>query len=335
MPDFGFPAQPRQQSLSDMIALLRKRSDTARIESVTGRSADAAAKLSGQIGSVMQIEKSIRDLQNYGEAIALSEVRASATQTSLDRIVTASQDLADAATIYLTSGSLQNGVTLATQGLSALSDITSALNVSISGRALFAGDDATSGAIIDADTIMTQIVPLIEAAPDSATALAAVDQAFNTAGGLFDTAFYQGGAGDAPQTEIAVGVTVDYAMRADDSALREVLSGVVAVAAAIDPSTNVSDTMRDTLFSSAVTVLRSSIAGVIGLQGELGVSEQRIATVKARNIANEASLTLTYNELTGVDQYESVLRLTGLEDQLETAFATTARLSNLSLTNYI
>ena len=73
----------------------------------------------------------------------------------------------------------------------------------------------------------------------------------------------------------------------------------------------------------------------INLQGRLGAAEARIATVKARNIAEDSSLAIQFNELAGVDRYEAGLRLSDIEAQLETAFYTTARLSRLSLTNYL
>ena len=40
MPEFGFPSQPRNHMMSLLIADLRSRSDSARIESVTGRFED-------------------------------------------------------------------------------------------------------------------------------------------------------------------------------------------------------------------------------------------------------------------------------------------------------
>lgn len=335
MPEFGFPAQPHRQSAADMISRLRDNADGARTEAVTGRANDAARELSGQIGPALEIEKSILDLQQYANAISLSEVRAGATQSALERIVDATQDLASNATLYQTTGVGRNGATLAEQGRGAIADIVSALNTSVGGRAVFGGDDAGSAPLIDADQIYDTIVPLIETAGTSAAVRTALDQAFYGPGTLFETNFYQGGTGDAPITEIAPGVEVAFAIRADETLLRGVLRNVIAVTAAIDPETTLSDDQRQVIFDEAVADMRTSIGDVIGIRSQLGVAEQRIATVKARNIANEAALSITYNELTGVDQYLAALTLKDIEGQLETAFATTARLSNLSLVNYL
>ncbi len=57
--------------------------------------------------------------------------------------------------------------------------------------------------------------------------------------------------------------------------------------------------------------------------------------MKARNSASEASLTIAFNNLAGADQLDATIELTELERQLETAFATTARMSNLSLVNFL
>ena len=71
------------------------------------------------------------------------------------------------------------------------------------------------------------------------------------------------------------------------------------------------------------------------MRGRIGAAEERIANLKARNTATEASLTITFNNIAGADQLNAAIELTELERQLETAFATTARMSNLSLVNFL
>lgn len=335
MPDFGFPAQYRQDNMARLIADLRSRGDESRVAAVTGRFADITNERGGRVNELMQIEKSISDLQSYAEAIALSETRADTMQQSLNSIVASAQELADTAAILGTTGTDVNLSSLSGQASGGLDSIVSALNVNIAGRSLFAGDDAGGGAIVDANTILTTATTILETGGAAGAAYSTLEAEFLNAGATFDTSFYLGGAGRAPLTEIAPGEQVDYTVKADDEASRRVLLNTAVMAAAFDLSNAIPQSERRDLLQLASTGLRSVIGQLTTTQAELGVAEARIASVKARNIATEATLSIRFNDLAAADQYDAALALNELDSQLETAFATTARLSNLSLANFI
>lgn len=335
MPEFGFPAQPRFAFMARTISDLRDRADDSRIAAVTGRFADVTTERSGRVSELMQLEKSIKDLSSYGETISLTEARASAMQESLGILTSVGQELADTTALLFTNGTDANFRNVSGQAASNLQSMLNALNVDVAGRALFAGDDAGGAALADAATFTTNAVPILEAAPDAATAYANLTTAFEGAGGLFDTTFYTGGAGRAPLTEVAQGERVDYTVKADETPMRRALMNTLVIAAAYDDSNTIPDEQRRELVRLGSEGLRSAIGGVIDVQSRLGIAEGRVASIKARNIATEAALTIQFNELAGADTYAAALSLTELERQLETAFATTARLSNLSLANYL
>ena len=333
MPDFGFPAQPRQASMSSIIADLRKRADDERVATVTGRFADVTSKLDGRVNELMQIEKSISDLQDYAEAIALSETRSTTMQQSLDRIMATSQDLADTTSILQNNATDQNLESLSIQARAELPSVIAALNIDVAGRSLFGGDDSTNLALADSDTVFSGSVPFLEGAASANAAYSALESEFMNAGGFFDTSIYRGGAGNAPVTEVAPGERVDYGVRADNDAVRRVLLNVVVLAAAFDNSNTIAGDQRRELITRAGEELRSSMSQLATVQSRLGAAEARIATIKSRNIATEASLSISFNELAGADTFSAALNLSELENQLEVAFATTSRLANLTLAN--
>ncbi len=334
MPEFGFPAQPRQASLASIIAKLRDRADDARFAAVTGRNADVTRELDGRVSELMQIEKSINDLQSYSEAIALSEARANVMQQSLGRIGAVSQSLTDTVDLLGTNGTDRDFESLSLTARGELQTVVASLNASFGGRALFAGDVTATPTVADADTIFASSVPFLEGAASSTAAYAALEAEFVGAGGLFDTAIYQGGAGNPPRTEIAAGEQVDYGVKANEDPMRRALLNVVVLAAAYDTSNAIPDEQRRDLARIANEGLREGIGSLVTVQGRLGAAEARIANIKSRNIATEASLTLNYNELAGADTYQAALSLSELDTQLETAFATTARLADLTLANF-
>jgi len=335
MPEFGFPAQPRQAQLARIISDLRNRADDERVAAVTGRYADVTAAREGRVNELMQIEKSITDLNGYAEAIALSEARADTMQQSLDRLSDIGQVLTDTTDLLTTNGTDANFEVVSAQARADLDVLVAALNVDFAGRALFAGDDAGTSSLIDPATMFTTSVAVLEAAPNSAIAYADLQNEFLNAGATFETTFYQGGTGRAPLTEVAPGETVDYTVKADEAAIRKVLFNTVVLAAAHDPTNAIPAAERRSLMEKGSAGMRSAISELTTIQARLGTAEARIATVKARNIAMEAAFTVQFNDLAGADDYAAALALTELDTQLETAFATTARLSNLSLVNYL
>lgn len=334
MPDFGFPAQPRQAIIASLISGLRRDSDDARIETVTGRYADVTMKLDGRISEVLQIEKTIRDIQSYGEAVALTEARAGAMQTALNQITDTAQLIVDQADLLRTNGTDQNLQTLSFQARDALDSVVSALNLDFGGRALFAGDDAGGVALANSTEIFADATAALEGQSGAAAAFANLSTEFLGTAGVFETNHYRGGAGAAPLSDIGPGERVSYSVKADEIPLRRTIMGLAAIAAAFDVGNAIPQDQRQGILDQAAAELRSGIGGTIGIQGRLGTAEARIADVKARNSATEATLTLAYNEMTSADAYTSALRLTEFEDQLETAFATTARLARLSLSEY-
>ena len=335
MPEFGFPTQHRNHSMSLLIGALRERSDAARVESVTARFEDVTAELGGNVSELMQIEKSISDLKGYAETITLAEARADVTQKSLSRIREVAQALADNTDLLSTNGSTNDFENLSAQAREEFGSIVSALNVHFGGRALFSGDDSSGIAVLDQDATFALGVPFLEGATSVTVAYNNIISEFTTAGATYDTAIYQGGSGDAPPALVAAGESVSYSVKADEAPLRTVMANVIARGAAFDQTNAIPDDQRNELASLASAGLRSDISGIIATEGRVGAAEGRIATVKARNIASDASLTVAFNNLAGADQLNAAIEITELERQLETAFATTARMSNLSLVNFL
>lgn len=335
MPEFGFPSQPRNHSMALIVSTLRERSDDTRVEAVTGRYSDVTSHLGGRVTELMQLEKSINDLKDYSETIALSETRAEVTQQSLSRVRGVAQLLADTTDLLRTNGTTSDFEGVSAQARDELASIVSALNVQFAGRPLFSGDDGNGITVIDHETIQGFATPILETGASGSAAYDTLISDFLAAGGTFETSIYLGGAGDAPAALVGPGESVDYSVKADEASLRTVLANVAALGAAFDTSNSIPTAQRREIAERASNGLRSDISNIVALEGRVGSAENRIATIKARNVASEASLTLSFNELAGADQLDATLELTELERQLETAFATTARMSNLSLVNFL
>lgn len=335
MPDFGFPAQHNQNAMARLIADLRQQGSSSRVEAVTGRFSDVTAERQGRVNELMHVEKSITDLQYYADSIALSEARADVFQQSLASMRTAAQDLFEQATMLASNGTNGDLAVVSTGARQSLDTMVSALNVDFAGRALFAGDQSEGSAIADAETIYSTSEAILELGATAAASYTLLENEFFGVGATFEATLYEGGTGTAPPTEIAAGELVNYAIKADETATRRVVFNTAALASAFDETNNIPASERRALLQLASEGLLTAISELVTLEGQIGAAQGRISTIKTRNIATEAALSIRFNELAGADQTSAALTLTELDRQLETAFATTARFSNLSLVNYL
>lgn len=335
MREFGFPPQAAAARVNSVAAELRRRAETAQVETVTGRHVDPAKALDGKTGELFLIQKSLGDAQDRGRNLALAASRADTMQTALQGMRDQMELLLPSITTVLEFGTQPMRDTAATQASQSLDAIASALNVRFGDRALFAGDAGDRAAFARSDAVLADSLAVLNAAGDAVTAYADLTAAFDGAGGLYETQFYLGGTGEAPDVEIAEGERVAYGVRADDPAVRDLVRNVAVLALALDQDSGLAAPLRDELARLALGGLRNNVADMATVQSRLGVAEARISAATARNQAAETSLTISYNELAGRDQFEAAEELKALETQLETAYVTTARLSNLNLASYL
>jgi flagellar hook-associated protein 3 FlgL len=78
-----------------------------------------------------------------------------------------------------------------------------------------------------------------------------------------------------------------------------------------------------------------AVGEIAGLQGGLGVVQERIATTNERMTMQIDILTNSIAGLENVDPYKAATRVTALMTQLETGYALSARIQRLSILNYL
>ena len=71
------------------------------------------------------------------------------------------------------------------------------------------------------------------------------------------------------------------------------------------------------------------------LAGRIGISEARIDEASTRNESESNALQVLKYDLLGVDAYDAATRMETAQNQLETLYAVTARLSRLSLVDFL
>ncbi|MEO0620637.1 MAG: hypothetical protein AAFU49_10120 [Pseudomonadota bacterium] len=335
LPPIGFPAQSTSTLLRNLLSDLKGEADVARVEAVTGRIEDVPKALGGRVREPLELERDFSDLEQYRQIIAIAETRSAATQGAIENLRTLTDDLTNQATLALQNGT-QNGLeTMSRYADESLRSAISSLNTSIGGRAIFSGDAGDVLPLADAETIIAEVATLLSGATDATVASDAVRDAFNDPGGLFETTLYAGGTGDAPAAEIAEGERVNYQSRADEQVYRDITRNYAVLAVAYDPATALPDDVREGIAEAALLELRNAVDPLNRESARIGVAEERMDTMKARHIVTETALTESLNDLTGADALTAAARMQEVEGQLEILFLTTARLSQLSLSNFL
>jgi flagellar hook-associated protein 3 FlgL len=330
----GFAPQPRQAIFRQLMTDLRDRGTELRTEATTGRVADIAEARRGAVAEVLDLEKRLGDIRTYRGSIALAQSRAETMQASLETLEDGTNRLLSEATVVLQSNTDESLETLSLTARDTFRSVVSALNVSLAGRSLFAGDESDATAVAGADGLLAAARAALAGPVTVADADTALADLFDDATA---TQVYLGGTGDAPAVEVAPGERVAYHLRADSPELRGLLRGVATLAAAFDPATasTLDATQKRDVVERAVGDLRDTVAELNTLRAGLGSAEARIEEARVRTDAEEGRLTAGYNALTGRDTLEAATGMQAVESQLETLFLTTARFSRLSLASFL
>ncbi|MBI1217196.1 MAG: flagellar biosynthesis protein FlgL [Rhodobacteraceae bacterium] len=303
-------------------------------EVTTGIAADPGKALGGDFGKVGAIAHTLTTLQAYGLAATQAALSASAVQDSLSTLDGQATALS---TSLLTAGSAGQPTglqTVATAARGALEAAVSALNARVGSQSLFAGAATDRPAVASADALLASLGPVVAGQTTAAGVAQAVQDWFASPSG-FAAAGYLGSATPASATPIAPGESAGASVTALDPAITATLAGL-ATAALIDTGPLVGNAPAQAdLATLAGQALLSSSDARAGLAARVGVVQARISQAQTRNGSEATALQLAQSKLLAVDPYATATALQSTQTQLDTLYALTARISGLSLTNFL
>jgi len=313
----------------------RLKGETGRItqELASGRLSDVAKSLSGDLGRLSALTRSQDLASGYVTAAQEGAFRASALQRTLGVLSESAQSLApDLLSATLNGGSAALSL-LASRGADRFDAALSALNTSVAGRNLFSGTAVGSTAVAPANTILTALRAEIVGATTPDEVFTRISAWFDAPAG-FQTLAYGGGP---PVTDLAVSPddTAWLGVTANDPAVREALKGFAAAALINDPGVSLVPSDMRVFARLAGESLIGGNDALIALSARVGMSEQRIDTALSRNAAEKLTLEMATAELVQSDPFILATELEAVQTNLETLFAVTARLSRLSLTDFM
>lgn len=304
-------------------------------ELTTGRNADPARSLRGDVSTLAALERDRAAIAAHQTATTEAALHTAAQQSVLTQLT---EDAATVSGRFLGLGpGLPGSVLDAVAGIgrTAFDNAVSALNTRVADRSIFAGVTSDSPALAPPEEILQALRAEIAGLTDPAAIEAAVIDWFATPGGGFDSTALQGSATPAGPTAIAPGESVPFTVTAARAELRPTLAGFALSALVAEGPPGASSAQRVDLLQRAGLMLNQGQADLPALSGELGVTESRIAAAQARNAAEDNALTLALDGLIGVDPYEAAARLEDTRLRIEALYTVTARLQRLTLTEFL
>lgn len=309
--------------------------DTFRLaeELASGRKADVAGSLSGDTAALAALERSRTLVAGFASLAQDAAARASARQGALATLTAASDDLTGALTTVGQDGDSAQLARVADQARQAFIAAFATLNTRVAGRALFAGQAVNGSALGNPQEVLNELARVIGGARTAAEIDSAVTDWFDGPSG-FESLAYDGAAA-SPEIRIDADGTTVSDITANDAQIRAALKGI-AMAAFIDhPGLSAAGSDRVDLRDRAIAGLRSGSDALIDLSGRLGFEQGRIEAVLSRQQAEDLGLELAISGMVSSDPARTATELEAVRSNLETVYAVTARLSRLTLAEFL
>ncbi len=330
---FGDLAQSYQ--LRSQNSQLKQTMDRLAYELASGQVADIPKAIHGDYRSLAEIHEASSALSAYKSSNAEAALFVRNAQTALEL----AQNLTGTAAPALLTASNSNSDTLTGATVddtrTKMDAIIAAINTPSTGRMMFSGNDTNAPALASADVMLADLATLTAAETTASDIMTIVDAWFDDVGGGFETIGYTGSTDFLEPFQIGPGREADFEVNGADAAIREMLKGL-AIAGLVAQGTMATDrNERGALLRTAGETLLQASDGIAGLRAKVGTAESHIEEISVQNETEIQALDLAKTELLAADPYTTATELESVSNQLETLYTITARLSRLSLVDFL
>lgn len=328
--DLSRAARLRQASaqLKSQLAVLTQ-------EAASGLKSDIPASTNGQMGRLAQVQARLAMLSAHGQNTAAAQAELGGLQTAMGALEAIAAEMGTGLQVAATT----RDASLNVRAEEARQDFHSAvrlLNLNVGGRYLLSGTAVDIPPLSDPAVILAAAkaqVAGMTAPADIASTLEAWFGAPAGAGGFVDSQF----RGNSAAREVTV--SPEMAIRQDitalDPAFRPLLQGLTLAALTADPDFGLTRDDKATLLAAAGQQVSAAATALTMRRADVGLLEEAVGRASTRNAAETTAMSLARSEILSADPYETASALTQTETSLQNLYALTARLSRLSLTDYL
>lgn len=300
----------------------------------TGQVEDVTKQLKGETARFSGIGYSLTQLDGYSQIASETQQYLANVKTILTQVDSTRNATMERLLLVNDSSTAAQVDEAALSASSAFDEIVRSLNTQIADRSVLGGGRVGAAPLVASETMMADIVAAVGPTQDVAGIVAIVDAWFDDPAGGFAAIGYLGDDGPALHKKTSETTSFEMTARADDAAIKEVLKGT-ALAALSNDLVGLSGQSKSDLLQNAGAVLFASASDLIALQARVGFTEAGVARSMSETSAQQTALTIARNDLVRADPFETAAKLQKVQLQLETHFAVTARMAELSLLRFI
>lgn len=332
-------------SISDLSQSLLLRRDNAKLrqellsasrELATGRRDNLVSDLGSTMSQLADIEGGLRRTESFLFNIADQRVLSATAQSAINSIRDSIGEVSSS--LILVRDTADSGLvrTAGRDALGRFDGVIANLNVSAGGISVFSGIESDMPALVSGDAILGELENeiLLAGATTADDVRVVVETWFDTAGGFAPFA-YTGGAQSVSAVPISGSLGADPMTTAEDPAFRDTLSALAMAALIGRDILTAAPDEQARLARIAGLELLGADESLVELQAAIGTQENRLARAEAEVRAQAEALEMARTDLAGVDPFDAATRLQATEGQLESLYTMTARLSRLSLTDFL
>lgn len=331
----SFGDQARTFMLSRQNSQLKTDLTRISLELSSGRVADSSKSVRGDYTGLSEIEEAATALAAYQTSNTETALFIENAQTALAFIQNLTGEAAPA--LLMASNTNNNELVAATTANSKqkLESVVSAINTQTTGRSLFSGTSTDTPALAPVDVFLADLAPLLSSETTAAGAMAIINDWFDSPGGGFETVAYTGSNTVLTPFEIGPGRSASFQITAADPGIRGAIKGLTIAALVSQGTMDSYHDERQLLLQQSGEILLSNENELSGLRAATGTAEAHIDEMRVQNETESHALNLAKNSILGADPYTAATELEAIQTQLETLYTVTARLSRLSLVDFL
>ncbi|MFC0810925.1 flagellin [Paracoccus panacisoli] len=315
-------------------AQLKTRLSVLSQEMTIGLKADVPAATGGNLGRLAQVQGRLATLESFNRNASLAQSETSALQAALEGIA----GLANRGPELQAAAAMEDEAALDMRAAQATQDFRTAvrlINTEAGGRFALSGTEVGTAPLAPAEDILALARTQVAGMTDPVAISGALDAWFSSdaAGGFLDQAFR--GNTEATSTGVSPDTTIQRDLNASAPEFRTLLKGLAMVALAGEPAAALPHGAKSILIRAAGRELSEASLGIVRARATLGMQQELIDRALARNAAEGSALSIARSDILAADPYQTASELTQTEANLQNLYALTARLTKLSLTDYI
>jgi flagellar hook-associated protein 3 FlgL len=318
-------------------------------EATYARHADVGLSLGYLTQRTVSLRQDLDRLSTFKDSNSVASSRLELSQTTLEGIGDAAQQFLT--TLNAARAARSSAGVAITDAKAKLTNFTAAANTAVNGAYIFAGVNTDVKPIADyfeqpssvaKDAVASAFLGefgMPQSAAGVETITGAQMETFldTTFSSLFDPAAWTTSWSSASDQNISSRISTNERIETSANANADPFRGLASVYTMIADLgiEELSPEAYNAVIDKAIEVVGQAISDLTELRAGLGTSQERI---KAANDRIDIQVTLMKEHITsleGVDPYEATANVNALLTQIETAYALTSRLQNLSLINFI